>query len=109
MRLKFAMPLRLLCTSAVISALQLAPTMAAAQHPRPKITGISHIAVYTSDAQATNHYYAEIIGARRETDPENTNGARYMINATQFIEVLPIPPNAAVNRLDHIGWKTDNV
>jgi len=33
---------------------------------------------------------------------------RYMINTTQFVEVLPIPPNAGVNRLDHIGWKTDN-
>jgi catechol 2,3-dioxygenase-like lactoylglutathione lyase family enzyme len=77
-------------------------------HARPKITGISHIAVYTSDPQATNRYYVEIIGAARESDPENSNGVRYAINATQFVEVLPLPPNAGVNRLDHIGWKTDN-
>ena len=81
---------------------------AGAEHARPKITGISHLAVYTSDPEATNHYYVESIGAARETDPENPKGVRYAINATQFVEVLPLPPNAGVNRLDHIGWKTDS-
>jgi catechol 2,3-dioxygenase-like lactoylglutathione lyase family enzyme len=93
----------LLCCSAFF-----APVGMAQSHPRPAITGISHIAVYTSDSTATNHYYAEIIGAAREVDPENAKGVRYAINATQFVEVLPIPANAGVNRLDHIGWKTDN-
>jgi catechol 2,3-dioxygenase-like lactoylglutathione lyase family enzyme len=93
----------LLCCSAFF-----APVGMAQSHPRPAITGISHIAVYTSDSTAKNHYYAEIIGAAREVDPENAKGARYAINATQFVEVLPIPANAGVNRLDHIGWKTDN-
>ena len=77
-------------------------------HPRPKITGISHIAVYASDAAATDHYYSKIIGAASEADPENPHGKRYAINATQFVEVLPLPGNAGVNRLDHIGWQTDN-
>lgn len=79
---------------------------ATAQHPRPQITGISHIAIYSSDMQATNHYYADSIGAARETDPENPHGVRYAINATQYIEVLPLPANAGVNRLDHTGWNT---
>jgi hypothetical protein len=78
-----------------------------AEHPRPKITGISHIAVYTSDLKpqittTRDHWRA------READPENPKGVRYAINATQFVEVLPLPANAGVNRLDHIGWKTDN-
>ena len=105
MRLKSAMPFAML---SVLSVGMLAPNTASAQHPRPRITGISHITVYTSDPQATNHYYVEIIGAAREADPENPKGVRYAINATQFVEVLPIPANAGVNRLDHIGWKTDN-
>jgi len=92
----------------VLSVGMLAPNTASAQHPRPRITGISHITVYTSDPQATNHYYVEIIGAAREADPENPKGVRYAINATQFVEVLPIPANAGVNRLDRIGWKTEN-
>ena len=74
---------------------------------RPKITGISHLAVYTSDPAATEHYYADIIGAAKEPDPENPQGVRYAVSATQFVEVLPLPPNAGINRLDHAAWNTD--
>ena len=51
---------------------------------RPKITGISHLAVYTSDPAATDHYYREIIGAAKETDPENPQGVKYAFSATQY-------------------------
>src|SRR5208283_2071309 len=86
---------------------------AAAQMPdrpltRPKITGISHLAVYTSDPAATDHYYREIIGAAKLPDPENPQGVRYAINATQFIEVLPLPPGQGINRLDHTAYNTDD-
>jgi catechol 2,3-dioxygenase-like lactoylglutathione lyase family enzyme len=104
-RLKFLMPVAMLSCCSLPSILGVAQTPA---HPRPKITGISHIAVYASDLQATNHYYVESIGTAREADPENPKGVRYAVNATQFVEVLPLPANAGVNRLDHIGWKTDN-
>ena len=43
---------------------------------RPKITGISHLAVYTSDPAATDHYYREIIGAAKLPYPENPKGVR---------------------------------
>lgn len=89
-------------------ALAIACLPAFAQHPRPKITGISHLAVYSSDMAATNRYYAESIGASREVDPENPKGVRYAINATQFVEVLPLPANAGVDRLDHTAYNTDN-
>ena len=38
---------------------------------RPKITGISHLAVYTSDPAATEHYYTTVVGAVKVPDPEN--------------------------------------
>lgn len=72
----------------------------------PKITGISHIAVYTSDAAATDHFYRVIIGAVKRADPENPRGVRYMLSATQFVEVLPLPAGAGINRLDHTAWNT---
>jgi|HubBroStandDraft_1064217.scaffolds.fasta_scaffold10718_3 catechol 2,3-dioxygenase-like lactoylglutathione lyase family enzyme len=75
---------------------------------RPKITGISHLAVYTSDASATDHYYAGILGAAKMADPENAQGVIYAFSATQYIEVLPLPTNAGVNRLDHIAFNTTN-
>ncbi len=73
---------------------------------RPKITGISHLAVYTSDPAATEHYYTVDIGAVKEADPENAKGVRYMLSGTQFVEVLPLPANAGIDRMDHAAFNT---
>jgi len=86
---------------------------AAAQAPqkavtRPKIIGISHLAVYASEMAATDRYYREVVGAAKRPDPENPEGARYAINAEQFVEVLPLPAGAGIDRLDHTAWNTDD-
>ena len=88
----------------------LLPFTAAAQSVpvRPQITGISHLAVYTSDPAATDHYYREIIGAAKLPDQENPKGVRYAFNATQFVEVLPLPAGAGINRLDHSAYNTND-
>jgi catechol 2,3-dioxygenase-like lactoylglutathione lyase family enzyme len=75
---------------------------------RPKITGISHLAVYTSDSAAADHYYREIIGAAKLPDPEDPRGVRYAINSTQFVEVLPLPAGQGINRLDHTAYNTSD-
>ncbi len=92
-----------LSTALFASTLTLAAA-AAAGPVRPEITGISHLAVYTSNAAATEHYYRDIIGAAKESDPENPAGVRYALSATQFVEVLPLPAGAGINRLDHTAW-----
>ena len=74
--------------------------------PGPKITGVSHLAVYTSDAAATEHYYTAVIGAVKMPDPENPKGVRYALSGTQFVEVLPLPPDAGINRMDHAALNT---
>ena len=73
---------------------------------RPKITGVSHLAVYTSDAAATEHYYTAVIGAVKMPDSENPKGVRYMLSGTQFVEVLPLPADAGINRMDHAALNT---
>jgi len=95
----------------LLAALLSISCAAAAQMPdkpitRPKILGISHLAVYTSDPAATDHFYRENVGAAKAADPENPKGVRYMVNATQFIEVLPLPDGSGINRLDHTAWNT---
>lgn len=80
--------------------------LAAAPPSHPPITSISHIATYAADMQATERYYVDSIGALRAPDPENPHGVRYMLSATQFVEVLPLPANAGINRLDHTAWNT---
>jgi catechol 2,3-dioxygenase-like lactoylglutathione lyase family enzyme len=75
---------------------------------RPKITGISHLAVYTSDPAATDHYYREIIGATKLPDPEDPKGVRYALSSIQFVDVLPLPANSGINRLDHTAYNTED-
>jgi catechol 2,3-dioxygenase-like lactoylglutathione lyase family enzyme len=79
---------------------------ACAETARPPITGISHIAVYTADAAASEDYYVRILGARKAPDPEDAHGVRYYFSRQQFVEVLPIGPNPGLSRLAHVGWNT---
>jgi catechol 2,3-dioxygenase-like lactoylglutathione lyase family enzyme len=83
-------------------------TVALTAQERPKITGVSHLAVYTSDASATDHYYRVVLGAAKQADPENPKGVKYAFSATQFIEVLPLPAGAGINRMDHAAFNTVN-
>jgi catechol 2,3-dioxygenase-like lactoylglutathione lyase family enzyme len=95
---------------ALVFASAFAVTAAIAQNTvaRPKVTGISHLAIYTSDAAATEHFFTVTLGAVKRPDPENPQGVRYAVNATQFIEVLPLPPGQGINRLDHTAWNIAN-
>ncbi len=90
-----------LAAATVAASAQTAPV-------RPKITGISHLAVYTSNPAAADRFYRGTVGAVKMPDPENPNGVRYALSATQFIEVLPLPPGAGINRLDHTAYNTDD-
>ena len=74
---------------------------------RPRITSISHLSVYTSDAAKTETYYVHDLGATKGVDPQNSAGVRFYFNPVQFVEVLPLPANAPANsRFDHAGYNT---
>lgn len=51
-----------------------APVAAQSSPARPKITGISHLAVYTSNPSATEHYYVKVIGAVKMPIPRIPKG-----------------------------------
>ena len=80
--------------------------MAAAPPARPPITSVSHLSVYASDAAKTEHFYVHDLGAVKMADPENAQGTRYYFSPTQFVEVLPLPATAGLNRSDHIAFNT---
>jgi catechol 2,3-dioxygenase-like lactoylglutathione lyase family enzyme len=76
---------------------------------RPKITGVSHLSVYTSDAAKAEAFYVHDLGGFKATDPQNPLGVRYYFNAIQFVEVLPLPAGPeSKNRFDHAGYNTVN-
>jgi catechol 2,3-dioxygenase-like lactoylglutathione lyase family enzyme len=91
----------------IVILLCLAP--GAISQERPKITDISHLAVYTTDPAKAEAFYVHDVGAMKGPDPENPAGVRYSFSATQFIEVLPLPAgSASVNRLDHAAFNTSD-
>jgi catechol 2,3-dioxygenase-like lactoylglutathione lyase family enzyme len=75
---------------------------------RPKITGVSHLAIFTTNAAGAEHFYKDTLGAAKEPDPENPKGVRYAFSPVQFVEVLPLPEGHGISRLDHAAWRTDN-
>ena len=77
-----------------------------AAQTRPAILGVSHMAVYSSDAAKAEHFYVHDIGLVKGEDPERSDGVRYYVNEEQFIEVLPMPSDPGVNRLDHLAYMT---
>jgi len=87
-----------------------AATAGAADVPaRPAITGVSHIAVYTSAPAKTERFYVHDLGGVKGDDPENPQGVRYYFARAQFVEVLPLPQGpASINRLDHVAFITSD-
>ena len=98
----------LLAGSASLSAQVAAKPMSAAAQARPHITGISHLCVYASDADASEHFYVNVLGAIKGADPENPKGVRYYYSATQYTEVLPLPADHTISRMDHVAFNTDD-
>jgi catechol 2,3-dioxygenase-like lactoylglutathione lyase family enzyme len=95
---------------ALVAIFALAPQFANAQD-RPKITGVSHLAIYTTDSAKTEQFFVHDLGAVKRSDPENAAGTRYYFNADQFVEVLPMPTAAGLdpqNRLDHSAFATSD-
>ncbi|HTB95751.1 MAG TPA: VOC family protein [Terracidiphilus sp.] len=92
----------------LIAVVLVGVSLAAISQERPKITGVSHLAVYTANGAATDHYYRVVLGAVKEADPESAAGVRYVFSGTQFIEVLPLPAGAGKQRMDHIAFNTND-
>ena len=83
-----------------------ATAFAATVPARPPITSVSHLSVYDADLTKAEHFYVHDLGAVKMADAENPAGSRYYFSPTQFVEVLPLPANAGLNRADHIAFNT---
>ncbi len=100
--------MKLHARTAFTIAISLLATQAFSQQ-RPKITSVSHLSVYTSDAAKTEAFYVHDLGAFKAADPQNPAGVRYYFNSIQFVEVLPLPAGPpSTNRFDHAAYNTAN-
>ena len=89
-----------------LAALLACGSALAATPARPPITSVSHLSVYDGDLAKAEHFYVHDLGAVKRADPENAQGLRYYFTPVQFVEVLPLPASAGLNRADHIAFNT---
>jgi catechol 2,3-dioxygenase-like lactoylglutathione lyase family enzyme len=79
--------------------------------PRPRITGVAHIALYAADFEKTRAFYRDFLGFAEPytlTNPDGTPSvAFFKINERQYIELFP-ERAANSDRLNHISIETDD-
>ena len=74
--------------------------------PRPAITGIAFVQVYSADAAASQGFYSGVLGY----DHAGADGlGRYPVNDAQWIEVTALPSPAPKTRIAAIGFTTRDV
>jgi len=72
--------------------------------PRPAITGIAFMRVYTTDPAAAEHFYGVTLGLKRL---EQGDTWIYPVNDRQWVEVLPhTPPPSASSRMAAVAFMT---
>jgi lactoylglutathione lyase len=84
-----------------------------AQAPqRPRILGLSHIAVFAHDFDKSRKFYGDFLGFDEVFPLKNLDGTPSMtffkINDHQYIELFP-EKTAGSDRLSHISFETDDI
>lgn len=97
---------RLIALTFVLAASFTCFSQSGSQTGRPAITGISHMCVYAADPAASETFYTHILGAVMAPDPFAPNGTRYLFSASQFVEVLPLPADHTISRLNCVAFTT---
>ncbi|SPE52240.1 Glyoxalase/bleomycin resistance protein/dioxygenase [Verrucomicrobia bacterium] len=87
------------------------PLRAADSPTRPRITGISHIALYAHDLERSRAFYKEFLGFDEPFSLTNSTGGLLLtwikINNRQTIELFP-EKEAGADRLNHIALETED-
>jgi catechol 2,3-dioxygenase-like lactoylglutathione lyase family enzyme len=85
--------------------------LAADAPPRPRITGVAHIALYVHDMEKARWFYKDFLGFDEPFSLNKPDGGLSMtfikVNDRQYIELFPeVEPGS--DRLNHISVETDN-
>ena len=83
-----------------------------AQAPSPakyaKITGIDHVAFYTTDAEGTKKLYTQTLGLASSAPVEYGETQRFQVG-TQWVGYSAAPDPSSTSRFDHVAFTTDDV
>lgn len=87
--------------------LQLSAFSQTAPH-RPRITGIDHVAFYTTAPDGVKKLYADVLGLASAMPAEPNSTVRYMVGR-QWVGYSAAPDPKATDRMDHVAFTTDNI
>ena len=74
---------------------------------RPKITGIDHVAFYTTDADSNVSLYRNVLGLV-STDLVEPGQTHIFVIGTQWVGYSPAPDPKVTDRMDRIAFRTDD-
>ena len=97
----------ILCLAVILGWL---PTHANDQPVRPKITGIAHVRLYSTNLDQSRQFYGKILGlAAAKAGCPGLAQSCFVINDHQQIEITPAstPPNS--NFLAEVAFRTDDI
>ena len=90
-------------------------SLAQAAPTRPKILGVAHIGLRTSDLAAARKFYTGMLGFQEPfmlDKPKNEGTGLlltyFKVNDHQYVEVFPALTDPRQDRLSHISFETDN-
>ena len=92
----------LLCCALLVSAASLAYS-----DDRPKITGIDHVAFYTTAPGAVMPLYMNVLGLGSASTIEPGETMRFLVG-TQWVGYSPAPDANSTNRMDHVAFRTND-
>ena len=75
---------------------------------RPKITGIDHVAFYTTNPDGVKKLYAETLGLVSASPIESGETTRYM-SGKQWVGYSAAPDPKITDRMDHVAFTTDSI
>lgn len=95
-----------------VVALLVATALAQATDKRPKITGIDHVAFYTTSPEANQRRYTTVLGLATGAPIEVGQTQRFFVGVgaagMQWVGYSPAPDAKATGRMDHIAFRTDD-
>lgn len=76
--------------------------------PRPHISGVDHVAFYTTNIDGVKKLYVSTLGLASEPPIESGETIRFM-SGKQWVGYSPAPDPKATDRMDHVAFATDNI
>ncbi|HLV85779.1 MAG TPA: VOC family protein [Candidatus Sulfotelmatobacter sp.] len=75
---------------------------------RPRITGIDHVAFYTTAPDGVQKLYGDVLGLASAVPTEPNSTARYLVGR-QWVGYSAAPDPKSTDRMDHVAFTTENI